>query len=50
LQTALTYLQSALEAAKQLNLAKLQPEAFGDIIDAIHYTASASDYLNEIEE
>jgi recombinational DNA repair protein (RecF pathway) len=50
LQTALPYLQSALEAAQKLNLEKAQPDAYSDINDAIHYCASASDYLNEIED
>lgn len=50
LQTALPYLQSALEAAKELNLAKTNSDAYGDIISTIHHCTSASDYLNEIED
>ena len=50
LQTALPYLQSALETAKELNLSKTNSDAYGDIISAIHHCTSASDYLNEIED
>ena len=48
LQTALQLLQSAHEAAKEINLNAVDADAYSDICDAIHYCSSASDYLAEI--
>ena len=50
LQTALTFIQSAHESAKNSKLADFYPEAYTDICDAIHHCQSAIDYLKEIEE
>lgn len=50
LQTALPYLQSALQAAKDLKLGDSLPDAYGDIVDVVTYCEEASDYLNEIED
>lgn len=50
LQTALPYLQSALEAAKDITANPEVASAHDDIISAIHHCTSASDYLNEIED
>jgi hypothetical protein len=48
LQTALQLLQSAHEAAKEINLKAFDGDAYSDICDALHYCSSASDYLAEI--
>jgi DNA-binding transcriptional regulator GbsR (MarR family) len=50
LQTALNFIQSAHESAKDSNLAQAHPEAYTDICDALHHCQSAIDALNEIEE
>jgi hypothetical protein len=50
LQTALPYLQSALQTAKDLKLANSHPDAYGDIVDVVTYCEEACDYLNEINE
>lgn len=50
LQTALPYLQSALEATGLLPVADLHTVAYGEIVNAIQHCTSASDYLNEVED
>ena len=50
LSTALTFIQSAHESAKDSNLAQIHPETYTHICDALHYCESAIDDLNEINE
>lgn len=50
LSTALTFIQSAHESAKDSKLANFHPEAYADICDALHHCQSAIDYLGEITE
>ena len=49
LQTALNFIQSAHESAKDSKLADFHPEAYTDILNALHHCQSAIDYLNEIQ-
>ena len=50
LQTALNFIQSAYESAKDSKLGDFHHEAYTDICDALHHCQSAIDALNEIEE
>lgn len=50
LQTALSYLQSAFQACKDLKLGNTHPDTYGDIAEIIMYCEIASDSLNEIED
>jgi hypothetical protein len=50
LQTAMPFLQSALQAARKLKLADSHPDAYGDIVDVVTYCEEACDYLNEIND